>query len=111
MSSIFITHAPPVRERIAPPRLTNPAVVLSAAATPLMVVAWLAPPALIAPLICLFALTMAALTAVFGWATGAQRNGSGLTAWDLAGLFALSGIVAGSVSSAEQAMTLLGLAP
>jgi hypothetical protein len=111
MSSILINHTPPMRDRIAPPHLTSPAVLLFAAATPLVVVAWLAPPMLIAPMICLFGLTMAAVTAVFAWATGARRHASGLTAWDLAGLFTLGGIIAGSVSSAEQAMTLLGLAP
>lgn len=111
MSSFLIDHAPPVRARMAPPRLANPAVLLFAAATPLMIVAWLAPPTLIAPMICLFGLMMAALMAVFAWAAGERRHASGLTAWDIAGLLTLGGIIAGSVSSAEQAMTLFGLAP
>jgi len=51
------------------------------------------------------------LMAVFAWAAGERRHASGLTAWDIAGLLTLGGIIAGSVSSAEQAMTLFGLAP
>lgn len=111
MSSILIHHPSRLRERTASPRPIGPPILLPAALVPLLIAAWLAPPALIAPIVCLFALTMAALTAGYAWAKGAARDAPGLTAWDLAGLFVLAGLVAGSVSGAEQAMTLFGLAP
>lgn len=69
------------------------------------------PVPLILPLVSLAALAAATAVALFAWCTGAQRHARQMSAWDVAGAFALIGFGAGMISDPTHVLHLLGDAP
>jgi hypothetical protein len=72
----------------------------------LMVLAWLLPHSLVLPAFCLLATVGAAATALFAWTSGAEHDAEHVTAWDVAGAFALIAVAAGLLSNPEHVLHL-----
>lgn len=69
----------------------------------------LLPVALMLPAVSLAALAAAAVTAGIAWRIGAERHAPRMTAWDVAGAFALIGFGAGMISDPAHVLQLFGL--
>jgi hypothetical protein len=73
-----------------------------ATAMPLSLLAWTLPRALLLPVLCLVAVTAAAIAALFAWHRDAKRQSEQVTAWDVAGALVLIGCAAAMLSNSEQ---------
>jgi hypothetical protein len=78
------------------------------AAAPIVLVAAFVPRPLVLPVLSLAAVAAAALVALFAWVARARRRGDTITAWDIAGAFALIGCAAAMFSEPENVLDLLG---
>ena len=70
------------------PRLDLSVLVLTAAASSVLLV-WLVPPPLVLPALGLVSFMAAVVVALFAYCSGADRHADGITLWDMAGAFAL----------------------
>jgi|GEM_PF-1628217 len=87
-----------------------PALAASLVVAPMVVLAWLLPPALVLPASSLVLLVGAAITALAAWLGRVDPGASRITLWDLAGAFAFIGFAAGGLSEPMHAAQLLGVA-
>ncbi|HXF54073.1 MAG TPA: hypothetical protein VNK52_08110 [Hyphomicrobiaceae bacterium] len=88
-----------------------PAIAASLVVAPVVVLAWLLPPALVLPASSLVLLMGAAIAALAAWLGRIELGASRITLWDLAGAFAFIGFAAGALSEPMHAAQLLGVAP
>ena len=73
-------------------------------ALPLMLVAYLVPPALLLPVLSIAFLTAAGALALIAWCIGSDRNANKMTVWDLAGACTFIGFAAGILSTPENVL-------
>ena len=86
------------------------ALLTALAAVPIVALIPFAPRPLILPILSLVALAVAALAALIAWASSPRRGEDTITAWDVAGAFALIGCGAAMLSEPENVLNLLGSA-
>jgi hypothetical protein len=82
----------------------------AAAALPLILVAYLVPPAVVLPVLSLAFLTVAGVLALIALCIRSDRNSNTVSVWDLAGACAFIGYAAGIVSTRENVLAAFGLA-
>jgi hypothetical protein len=87
------------------PRLDLSVLVLTAAASSVLLV-WLVPPPLVLPALGLVSFMAAVVVALFAYCSGADRHADGITLWDMAGAFALIWVAAGMLSEPEHIVQL-----
>jgi hypothetical protein len=83
-------------------------VLTALAAVPIVLVIPFAPRPLVLPILSLAAIAVAGLAALVAWAFPPRRGGDTITAWDVAGAFALIGCGAAMLSEPENVLSLLG---
>jgi hypothetical protein len=86
------------------------AVLAALAAVPIALLIPFAPRPLVLPILSVAAIAIAGVTALVAWAFSARRGGDTITAWDVAGAFALIGCGAAMLSEPENVLNLLGSA-
>jgi hypothetical protein len=84
------------------------AVLTAQAAAPIVLLIPFAPRPLVLPILSLASIAVAGLAALVAWAFPARRGGDTITAWDVAGAFALIGCGAAMLSEPENVLNLLG---
>jgi len=84
------------------------AVLIALAAAPIVLLLPFAPRTLVLPILSLAAIAAAGLAALLAWAFPARPRGDTVTAWDIAGAFALIGCAAAMLSEPENVVNLLG---
>jgi hypothetical protein len=84
------------------------AVLTALAAVPIVLLLPFAPRTLVLPILSLAAIAVAGLVALLAWAFPARAHGDTVTAWDIAGAFALMGCAAAMLSEPENVVNLLG---
>jgi len=84
--------------------------IVAAAAVPLILVAYLVPPALVLPVLSIAFLTAAGVLALIAWCISSDRNSNKMSVWDLSGACAFIGFAAGIVSTPENVLAAFGLA-
>jgi len=84
------------------------AVIVAAEALPLIVVAYLAPPALVLPVLSIAFLAAASALALIAWCIRSDRNSKKVSVWDLAGACAFIGFAAGIFSTPENVLAVFG---
>ena len=82
------------------------AALAAAAVAPFALLVSLVPRAQVLPVLCLMALTGAALVSLAAWWRGARRHGERVTAWDVAGALAFIGFAAGMLSEPQSVVAL-----
>lgn len=87
------------------PHLTLAALTVIAA-LPLLLLSSLLPRSLVLPVLCLIAITGAAVVSFVAWRRGSVRDAQHVTAWDVAGALAFVGFAAGMLSNPEHAFSL-----
>jgi hypothetical protein len=87
--------------------LAAAASILAAAASGLLVV-WLLPPPLVLPVVSIVSFIFAGVIGLFAYYSRADRHAPGVTAWDVAGVFALIWVAAGMLSEPEHVVQLFG---
>jgi hypothetical protein len=80
------------------------AVLMSALAIPPVCFSLLAKTSLLLPLISLIALVSAAVIAFGAWCLSSDRDGAGITLWDISGAYAFIGFAAGMLSDPQQVL-------
>jgi hypothetical protein len=106
----FARHKSPEHEREAVDPDGMFALLVLAGVALVLGAAILVPVPLILPLVSLAALAAAAVVALFAWRTGAQCHTRRMSAWDVAGAFALIGFGAGMISDPTHVLHLFGAA-
>lgn len=84
------------------------AVMVSIAATPILLALALVPRIAVLPAISFSALAMAAVAALAAWLRRAPRHGVKVTLWDVAGALVLIGCAAAMLTEAEHLVELFG---
>jgi hypothetical protein len=84
------------------------AVLTALAAMPIVLLIPFAPRPLVLPILSLAAIAVAGLAALVAWVFPARPGGATITAWDVAGAFALIGCGAAMLSEPENVLNLLG---
>lgn len=82
------------------------AALAATAAAPLLLLVMLLPRSLVLPVLCLVALTGAALVAALAWFGNARRHSENITPWDIAGALVFIGFTAGAMSDPDQVLAL-----
>jgi hypothetical protein len=72
------------------------------------VLAWLLPAPLFLPALSIVSLAAAAGVALYAHCSGVDRHGNGITAWDVAGAFAVLWVAAGTFSDPQDVLQLFG---
>ncbi len=70
--------------------------------------AWLLPAPLVPPALSIVSFAIAGGVALYAYCSGADRGADGITAWDVAGAFALIWVAAGTLSEPETVLQLFG---
>lgn len=76
---------------------------------PALLLVALTPGPLLLPVLSLAAMAGAAVAALLGWVRREPWHGERITAWDIAGAFALIGCAAGMLSQPENVLQLFGV--
>ena len=84
------------------------AMLTALAAVPIVLLIPFVPRPLVLPVLSLASIAVAALAALLAWAFPARRGDETITAWDVAGAFALIGCGAAMLSEPENVHNLLG---
>ena len=87
---------------------TAAAILMAAAAFPVLMIASLVPPSLLMPVLSLVSFLAAGVVALFAYYAGTDHRAPGITPWDVAGVFALIWIGAGMLSEPEHVIQLFG---
>lgn len=85
------------------------AVVFALTVPPAVLLTILTPGPLLLPVLSLVAMAVAAVAALLGWVRREPWHGERITAWDIAGAFALIGCAAGMLSQPENVLPLFGV--
>ena len=80
-------------------------------ALPLILVAYLVPPALVLPILSIALLTTAGVLALIAWYIRSDRNANKMTVWDLAGACAFIGFAAGILGTPENVLAAFAITP
>ena len=96
----FIIHSPR--------RHPDLAVLIAAAVTLGLVLVWLIPLPLVLPVLSVVSFVVAGIAALFAHYSGVDGRAHGITAWDVAGVFALMWICAGVLSGPKRVLELFG---
>ncbi len=83
--------------------------IAAAEAFPLILVAYLVPPALVLPVLSVVFLTAAGALALIAWCIRSNRNSHKMTVWDLAGACAFIGFGAGILSTPENVLAAFAI--
>jgi hypothetical protein len=84
------------------------AALIAIAAAPAVVLAWLLPVALVPPALSIVSFAIAGGVALYAYCSGVDRDADGISAWDIAGAFALIWVAAGMLSEPETVLQLFG---
>jgi hypothetical protein len=84
------------------------AALVAAAAAPAVLLAWLLPAPLVLPALSIVSFAIAIGAALYAICSGADRHADGITAWNVAGLFAIVWVAAGAFSEPENVLQLFG---
>ena len=85
------------------------AAIVAVEALPLILVAYLVPPALVLPVLSIALLTTAGVLALIAWYIRSDRNANKMTVWDLAGACAFIGFAAGILSTPENVLAAFAI--
>ena len=77
---------------------------------PLILIASLAPPGIVLPVLSIVYLAAAGVLTLIAWGVRSKRNSNKVTLWDLSGACAFLGFAAGIFSNPEDVMTAFAVA-
>ncbi len=75
-------------------------------AAPALLLFWLLPLPLVLPMVSIVSFAVAGIVAIVAHHSGIDRRAAGVSAWDIAAMFTLIWIVAGTMSGAKQFVEL-----
>jgi hypothetical protein len=88
-------------------RYVDLAALMAIGAAPGLLLVWLIPLPLVLPALSIVSFTIACTVALFAHCTGADRHAPSVTLWDVAAVFTLIWIGAGTIGGARQVVQLL----
>jgi hypothetical protein len=111
MARRFARHPARPRRRStmgSPGPYLHGAALIAIATAPAVVLAWLFPVPLFLPALSITSFAIAAGVALYAYCSGVDQQGDGITAWDVAGAFAIIWVAAGTFSEPENVLQLFG---